>query len=93
MRLDKFIASVTDLSRNDAKRAIKAGDVYVVGVAIYDAQFDVEPTARVELAGQLLRSATPRYFMLNKPEGYICAARDRRHSSRRRRRPALRWLR
>ena len=81
MRLDKFIASVTDLSRNDAKRAIKAGDVYVAGVAIHDAQFDVEPTARVELAGQLLRSATPRYFMLNKPEGYICAARDRRHST------------
>ena len=24
MRLDKFLASVTDLSRNDAKRAIKA---------------------------------------------------------------------
>lgn len=81
MRLDKFIASVTDLSRTDAKRAIKAGDVSVAGVTIYDAQFDVEPTAHVELAGQLLRSATPRYFMLNKPEGYICAARDRRHST------------
>lgn len=81
MRLDKFIAGVTDLSRSDAKRAIKAGDVYVAGIVIYDAQFDVEPTAPVELAGQLLRSATPRYFMLNKPDGYICAARDRRHST------------
>lgn len=79
MRLDKFVAGVTDLSRSDAKRAIKAGEVWVEGVAIDDPQFDVESTARVELAGQRLRSATPRYFMVNKPEGYICAARDRRH--------------
>jgi 16S rRNA pseudouridine516 synthase len=81
MRLDKFIASVTDLSRTDAKRAIKLGDVLVEGSAVFDPQCDIAPTARVELAGQRLRTATPRYFMLNKPEGYVCAARDRRHST------------
>jgi 16S rRNA pseudouridine516 synthase len=79
MRLDKFIASVTDLSRNDAKRAVKAGAVRVEGVIIDDPQFEVAPTAHIELEGRELRAALNRYFMLHKPLGYICAAKDRRH--------------
>jgi 16S rRNA pseudouridine516 synthase len=81
MRLDKYLASVTDLSRSDAKKAIKAGDVIVAGKAAIDPQYDVAAGAVVILAGQILRAAAPRYFMLNKPEGYVCAARDRRHST------------
>lgn len=79
MRLDKFIASVTDLSRSDAKRAIKAGTVRVGGVIARDAQMEVEPSVEVEIEGRRLRAATARYFMLNKPIGYVCAAKDRRH--------------
>lgn len=79
MRLDKYLAGVTDLSRSDAKRAIKDGDVAVAGQVIRDPQFDVAADALVTLAGQKLRTAAPRYFMLNKPEGYVCAARDRQH--------------
>lgn len=79
MRLDKYLAGVTDLSRNDAKRAIKGGDVAVAGRIIFDPQFDVAADAPVTLAGQKLRTPAPRYFMLHKPEGYVCAARDRQH--------------
>jgi 16S rRNA pseudouridine516 synthase len=79
MRLDKFIADVTDLSRSDAKRAVKRGDVRVDGASVDDPQFDVGADADVELAGRRLRAPAPRYFMLHKPEGYICAAKDRRH--------------
>jgi len=81
MRLDKYLASVTELSRSDAKKAIKAGEVMVAGKAITDPQYDVVADAVVTLAGHALRSAAPRYFMLNKPEGYVCAARDRRHAT------------
>jgi 16S rRNA pseudouridine516 synthase len=79
MRLDKFIATVTDLSRSDAKRALKAGEVAVEGKAITDAQFDVPATAHITLLGRRLRTATPRYFMLYKPDGYVCATKDREH--------------
>jgi len=79
MRLDKFIASVTDLSRSDAKRAIKAGEVCVDGSPVFDPQAQVEAVAPVTLWGRALRCATPRYFMLNKPGGYVCAAKDRQH--------------
>lgn len=81
MRLDKFIASVTDLSRSDAKRAIKAGEVVVEGKAVTDAQHDVPATAQVTLAGRQLRAATLRYFMLHKPDGYVCATKDRQHQT------------
>jgi len=79
MRLDKYLATVTDLSRSDAKRAIKNGEVAVAGVVVGDPQFDVAADAQVTLQGRVLRTAAPRYFMLHKPEGYVCAARDRQH--------------
>ena len=79
MRLDKFLASVTDLSRSDAKRAIKEGGVSVEGRLVDDPQHEVAADARVSLEGRSLRSALPRYFMLHKPEGYVCATKDRTH--------------
>lgn len=79
MRLDKFIASVTDLSRTDAKRAIKSGAVRVDGMIADDPQYEVTPTTPVELEGRQLRAALNRYFMLHKPLGYVCAAKDRQH--------------
>jgi 16S rRNA pseudouridine516 synthase len=79
MRLDKFIASVTDLSRSDAKRAIKARFVQVAGQTIDDPQFEVDAATQVVLEGRALRAALPRYFMLHKPDGYVCATKDRKH--------------
>lgn len=81
MRLDKFIASVTDLSRSDAKRALKNRAVSVAGKVVTDAQYEVEATALVELEGRRLRAALPRYFMLHKPDGYVCATKDRDHET------------
>lgn len=81
LRLDRFIAAVTDLSRADAKRAIKAGAVTVAGAPVCDPGFAVAATAPVALEGRPLRSATHRYFMLHKPEGCVCAARDRHHTT------------
>lgn len=79
MRLDKFIANVTDLSRSDAKRVIKARCVQIAGQTIDDPQYEVDSLATVTLEGRVLRSALPRYFMLHKPDGYICATKDRKH--------------
>ncbi len=79
MRLDKYLATVTDLSRSDAKRAIKIGAVAVEGRTILDGQHDVAATAQVTLQGRRLRTATPRYFMLHKPDGYVCATKDSQH--------------
>jgi 16S rRNA pseudouridine516 synthase len=81
MRLDKFIANVTDLSRSDAKRLIKARLVKVAEHTIEDPQYEVDAAADVTLEGRALRRALPRYFMLHKPDGYVCATKDRKHST------------
>ena len=77
MRLDKYIASVTDLSRSQVKRALKAECVTVDGSVVLDARFDVDDNADIRLEGEQLRQAGYRYFMLHKPEGYVCASKDR----------------
>ncbi len=79
MRLDRFIATVTDYSRSEVKKLIKAGEIEVDGQAADDPRLAVSVYADVTLRGHSLRAATPRYFMLNKPQNYVCAARDRRH--------------
>ncbi|AKH70867.1 pseudouridine synthase family protein [Spongiibacter sp. IMCC21906] len=79
MRLDRYLATVTDYSRSEAKRLIKDGEVTVDGETVSNVGYAINNNSDVCLQGQVLRQAGPRYFMLNKPQGYVCAAKDRRH--------------
>lgn len=79
MRLDKYLAHTTDLSRKQAKRLIKAGAVRVNETVMSDAGADIPAEADVCVGDEALRRPGYRYFMLNKPQGYICANRDRAH--------------
>ncbi|MCR8921595.1 16S rRNA pseudouridine(516) synthase RsuA [Dasania sp. GY-MA-18] len=77
MRLDKYISSVTDMSRMQVKRALKSAEVTVNGVAVTDQRTLVQADDEVMFNGELLRAAKLRYFMLHKPEGYVCATKDK----------------
>ena len=79
MRLDKYIATVTDFSRSEAKVLLKQKRVKVAGVRVTDPRTVVAENTDVSIDGELLRAAGYRYFMLNKPEGYISATKDRHH--------------
>ncbi len=79
MRLDRFLSSSTSLSRAEAQRAIRSGRVVVDGLAVRDPGFHVQSTSRVEMGGQSVTERGPRYFMLHKPTGYVCATRDDEH--------------
>ena len=79
MRLDKYLATVTDYSRSDARKLLKSGRVTVAGEPVADPRCEVEPTSEVAVDGEVLRPALPRYFMLNKPPGYVSATKDRQH--------------
>jgi 16S rRNA pseudouridine516 synthase len=76
MRLDKTIASVTDLSRKQVRQAIRARQVCVDGVIQTDHGLQISKHSKVSLAGQVLHAPGYRYFMLHKPLGVICATRD-----------------
>ena len=79
IRLDKAISQVTDLSRADVKRAAKQERITVNGVAVTDPSCKVSELDELCLDGELLGEAGPRYFMLNKPLGYVCATKDGEH--------------
>ena len=79
MRLDKYIGQATDLSRKTIKKLVRDGLVHVDGEAALDPAMQVAADQHIEVADQSLAQPGPRYFMLNKPPGYICATTDGQH--------------
>lgn len=77
MRLDKFIADSTELTRSLAAKAVKQKRVLVNDERPRTASLQVTEEDKITLDGETLRLNTGlRYFVLNKPQGYICANRD-----------------
>ena len=80
MRLDKFIALQLSVSRAIAGREIRSSRVLVDGEIVKDASFKLLPEHDVEFDGNTLTQQNgPRYFMLNKPQGYVCSTDDPDH--------------
>ncbi|MGR2737049.1 pseudouridine synthase [Billgrantia sp. Q4P2] len=75
MRLDRFLAETTELTRSLAKKALHRGEVSVNGEVIKQPASQVGESDRVEWAGQPLVLVGLRYVMLNKPAGVECSAR------------------
>lgn len=79
MRLDKYVSHATTLPRDVSKRAVRNKRVTVNGEMVKSASHHVAETDEICLDGQRLQLPQPRYIMLNKPEGYVCATEDGEH--------------
>lgn len=79
MRLDRFISQHT--SRKQARLSIACGKVVVNEEVIRDGEYSISPFCTVTMNDQLLQRNTARYFMLNKPRGYVSATSDTEHST------------
>lgn len=84
MRLDKYLAERTGMTRSESRKAVTKGRVMVGGMVCRkaDTQLD-EHTAEVALDGTPLAGAYQAfvYIMLNKPEGVVSASRDKRDTT------------
>lgn len=78
-RLDQFIATSTELSRKEAKRAISAGRVRLDDEPCKSANAKISATVEVTLDGQVCTLPGERYLMLNKPVGVVSATQDSDH--------------
>ena len=76
MRLDKFICKSTELTRNEAKKLLKSGEVRVNGEVAKNAAMQVHENNRITVDGQELTARTSRYFMLHKVVDSICSNVD-----------------
>ncbi|TKI05836.1 16S rRNA pseudouridine(516) synthase RsuA [Martelella alba] len=82
MRLDKFLSQQLGISRALVTRELRAKRVTVDGETVRQGAFQVEPAHEIRFDGTVLRQiAGPRYFMLNKPQGYVCATDDAEHAT------------
>ena len=80
MRLDKFISQQLGISRAISGREIRANRVTIDGEVVRDASFKLLPQHQVAFDDNpLTQHHGPRYFMLNKPQGYVCSTDDPDH--------------
>jgi len=79
MRLDKFICDCTGLTRTQAGKSIRQGLVSINGKLVKQAARQVSVTDQVTLDDEPLQLIGPRYIMLHKPAGYVCANDDPEH--------------
>lgn len=76
-RLDKFLCSQSNLTRSEAGRAIRSGQVTVDGTVCRQAAQKIDPDKQsVAVDGKVVGYAEFVYWMLNKPAGILCVSRD-----------------
>lgn len=74
MRINKFVAAASGLSRRGADEAIARGRVLIAG-RIAQLGDTLEADEPVSLDGQPLTLRAAMTIILNKPEGYVCTRR------------------
>lgn len=79
MRLDKFVSHATGIPRDITKRVIRKKQVTVNNSVVTKASFHISEEDQVAFDGDLLALPQPRYLMLHKPVGYVCATEDAEH--------------
>lgn len=77
VRLQKLLASAGLGSRRHCEQYIQSGRVTVDGREVRDLGTRVDPKhQQVRLDGELVKTEPRRYYLVNKPAGYLCTNRD-----------------
>lgn len=80
-RIDKIISALGIMSRRDCSRAAKCGRITVDGKVEKSASRKVTQNDLLCLDGEKIVYSEFMYILLNKPQGYVCAAEDGRYST------------
>ena len=81
-RLDKIISTQFNISRRDARRAVKIGEVTVDGAVIKDFGYQADVDAqKIEYCGKMMEYKKHLYIIMNKPKGVISASEDKRQKT------------
>jgi 16S rRNA pseudouridine516 synthase len=76
-RFDKIIANQFNVSRKDARIAIKRGKGTVDGKVVRDFGALVDTTSQITFCGQALEYKKFIYILMNKPKGVLSASNDK----------------
>lgn len=80
MRLDKFLEAQKIGSRGQVKKLIKNQEILVDGQVASSGRQNVDPGLQaITLGDHLLVGQGHHYYILNKPNGHVCARSDAQH--------------
>ena len=78
MRLDRRLSELALGTRKEVQEIVRRGRVQVNGVSVRDSGMHTEDTDVLCVDGKVLDARRERHIMLNKPEGVLTAARDKK---------------
>ena len=82
MRLDKLLTMLGEGTRTQVRDLIRAGRVTVDGAPVRDAGMQVDAQeSSVAIGGRALCYKSVRHVMMNKPQGTLTAARDKKQKT------------
>ena len=81
MRLDKFVCDCTGLTRSQAGKLIRQGEIQLNGLQCKQPAQQIKETDVVLLDDEPLQLTGPRYILLHKPAGYVCSTDDPDHNT------------
>lgn len=81
MRLDKFICDCTGLTRSQAGKLTRQGLVTLNQKQCKQPATQVVTTDQITLEDEELQLIGLRYFVMNKPAGYVCSTDDPDHNT------------
>lgn len=81
MRLDRFLSEATELTRSQAKRALRQFEVSVDGEVTRDGARQVTDEQEVRWNEERLERIGMRYLMMHKPVGVECSMRPTHYPS------------
>ena len=77
MRLDKLVSDAGALTRSEARKEIKKGNVTVDGIILTDISAQVDENSSLFINDKEFAYKKYVYLMLNKPAGYVSATEDK----------------
>lgn len=76
-RLDKFLSEQTNFSRSEIKKLLSKNKITLGGKIIRDGSIKINPNLDdIKLDGENIFYRDKVYFIMNKPQGYVCAVHD-----------------
>ncbi len=81
MRLDKFVCDCTGLTRSQAGKLIRQGEILLNGLLCKQPAQQIKDSDVVLLDDEPLQLTGPRYILLHKPAGYVCSTDDPDHNT------------
>ena len=79
MRLDKYLTECGLGSRSDVKKILKNREIKVNKKIEFTPKFNVSSADEILYKDELIEYKATRYYIMNKPAGYITATEDKKH--------------